>query len=81
MKKDERKKNNLRKIGEIRLFDQLWSDSLARVKSALKVPVASLSEGDVSQASYKAIGSKREAFENFQIGRHLEKFPSSLHID
>ena len=22
-----------------------------------------------------------QAFENFQIGHHLEKFPSSLHID
>ena len=53
MKKDERKKErkekkNLKKIGEIGLFDRLWSDLSGRVWSGLKVPVASLSEGEVN---------------------------------
>ena len=43
-RKKERKKKNLKKIG---IFDPLWSDSTARVKSPLKVPLASLSEGVV----------------------------------
>ena len=45
-KKDERrkKKENLMKIGQIGTFDRLWSDSLARILSTLKVPVALLSE-------------------------------------
>ena len=44
----ERKKKNLKKIGKIGIFDPLWSDSTAKVKSPLKVPLASLREGEVS---------------------------------
>ena len=59
-RKKERKKKNQKKIGKIGIFDPLWSDSTAKVKSPLKVPLASLSEGEVSLASYKAAGSKGE---------------------
>ena len=50
MKKDERKKERKKekKIGQIGLLDPLWSYSSAMVYSGLKVPVASLSEGEVS---------------------------------
>ena len=48
LKEVERKKKNLKKIGKIGIFDPLWSDSTARVKSPLKVPLASLREGEVS---------------------------------
>ena len=48
MKVERKKKKNLKKIGQIGLFDRLWSDSSASVWSGLKVPVASLSEGEVS---------------------------------
>ena len=50
-------------------------ERLVIVSSTLKVPVSSTGEGEVSQASYNAIGSKRkeiQAFEKFQIARHLE---------
>ena len=47
-RKKERKKKKKKKIGQIGLFDRLWSDSSARVWSGLKVPVASLSEGEVN---------------------------------
>ena len=82
-KEFERKKKSLKKIGKIGIFDPLWSGSTARVKSPLKVPLALLTEGEVSQASYKAVGSKREeiiAFEIFKVGCHLEKSMASLHI-
>ena len=42
--KERKKKKNLKKIGQIGLFDRLWSDSSAKLWSGLKVPVASLSE-------------------------------------
>ena len=42
--KERKKKKNLKKIGQIGLFDRLWSDSSVKLWSGLKVPVASLSE-------------------------------------